>query len=79
MMIDLDHFKSINDRHGHAIGDACLRAFAQCLQQAFDGPGALARDVSSLGEAGYALTGLRAFDLFPMTHHVECVAVLERS
>ena len=41
-------------------------------------PAALARDVSYLGEAGYALTGLRAFDLFPMTHHVECVAVLDR-
>ncbi|WP_298457234.1 class I SAM-dependent RNA methyltransferase [uncultured Cellulomonas sp.] len=41
-------------------------------------PAALARDVSYLGEAGYALSGLRAFDLFPMTHHVECVAVLER-
>jgi len=42
-------------------------------------PAALARDVSYLAEAGYALTGLRAFDLFPMTHHVECVAVLERA
>ena len=39
-------------------------------------PAALARDVSYLAEAGYALTGLRAFDLFPMTHHVECVALL---
>ena len=27
-------------------------------------------------EHGYALTALRAFDLFPMTHHVECVALL---
>ena len=41
-------------------------------------PAALARDVSYLAEAGYGLTGLRAFDLFPMTHHVECVAVFER-
>jgi tRNA/tmRNA/rRNA uracil-C5-methylase (TrmA/RlmC/RlmD family) len=41
-------------------------------------PAALARDLSYLAEAGYALTGLRAFDLFPMTHHVECVAVLDR-
>jgi tRNA/tmRNA/rRNA uracil-C5-methylase (TrmA/RlmC/RlmD family) len=37
-------------------------------------PAALARDTAYLGEAGYRLEGLRAFDAFPMTHHVECVA-----
>jgi tRNA/tmRNA/rRNA uracil-C5-methylase (TrmA/RlmC/RlmD family) len=42
-------------------------------------PAALARDVSYFAERGYALVALRAFDLFPMTHHVECVALLERS
>jgi tRNA/tmRNA/rRNA uracil-C5-methylase (TrmA/RlmC/RlmD family) len=40
-------------------------------------PAALARDVSYFAETGYGMTGLRAFDLFPMTHHVECVALLE--
>ena len=35
LILDLDHFKSINDRHGHAAGDACLRWFAEQLQQAF--------------------------------------------
>jgi tRNA/tmRNA/rRNA uracil-C5-methylase (TrmA/RlmC/RlmD family) len=39
-------------------------------------PAALARDVAFFAEHGYLLTSLRAFDLFPMTHHVECVAVL---
>ena len=39
-------------------------------------PAALARDVGTFMGLGYELTGLRAFDLFPMTHHVECVAVL---
>jgi tRNA/tmRNA/rRNA uracil-C5-methylase (TrmA/RlmC/RlmD family) len=39
-------------------------------------PAALARDVAIFAEHGYTLTALRAFDLFPMTHHVECVALL---
>ena len=39
-------------------------------------PAALARDVAFFAEHGYALSSLRAFDLFPMTHHVECVAIL---
>jgi tRNA/tmRNA/rRNA uracil-C5-methylase (TrmA/RlmC/RlmD family) len=39
-------------------------------------PAALARDLATAGAAGYRLAGLRAFDLFPMTHHVECVATL---
>jgi tRNA/tmRNA/rRNA uracil-C5-methylase (TrmA/RlmC/RlmD family) len=42
-------------------------------------PAALARDVATFAEHGYVLGPLRAFALFPMTHHVECVAVLERS
>jgi tRNA/tmRNA/rRNA uracil-C5-methylase (TrmA/RlmC/RlmD family) len=39
-------------------------------------PAALARDVAALAEHGYELGALRAFDAFPMTHHVECVATL---
>ncbi len=39
-------------------------------------PAALARDVAFFADHGYTLDSLRAFDLFPMTHHVECVAVL---
>ena len=40
-------------------------------------PAALARDLAIFAEHGYRLRTLRAFDLFPMTHHVECVALLE--
>ncbi len=39
-------------------------------------PAALARDVAAFGEAGYRLAGIRGFDAFPMTAHVECVALL---
>lgn len=42
-------------------------------------PAALARDVAIFGEHGYRLDKLRAFDAFPMTHHVECVALLRRA
>ncbi len=41
-------------------------------------PAALARDVAAFVVSGYRLTALRALDTFPMTHHVECVALLER-
>ncbi|MFI1536170.1 class I SAM-dependent RNA methyltransferase [Streptomyces anandii] len=40
-------------------------------------PAALARDIAYFAEDGYRVRTLRAFDLFPMTHHVECVAILE--
>lgn len=42
-------------------------------------PAAGARDLRALTEAGYELESLQAWDLFPHTHHVECVSVLTRS
>jgi tRNA/tmRNA/rRNA uracil-C5-methylase (TrmA/RlmC/RlmD family) len=40
-------------------------------------PAALARDLAYARQAGFAVRSLRAFDAFPMTHHVECIAILE--
>jgi tRNA/tmRNA/rRNA uracil-C5-methylase (TrmA/RlmC/RlmD family) len=40
-------------------------------------PAALARDVAYAKAAGYGVRSLRAFDAYPMTHHVECIAILE--
>jgi tRNA/tmRNA/rRNA uracil-C5-methylase (TrmA/RlmC/RlmD family) len=41
-------------------------------------PAALARDVAWFAAAGYGLAELTGYDLFPMTHHVEAVALLTR-
>ena len=41
-------------------------------------PAPFARDLHQLLEAGWRLGSLRAFDLFPMTEHVELVGILER-
>jgi len=40
-------------------------------------PAALARDTAYLADLGYRLDGLCAFDAFPMTSHIECVAHFE--
>ncbi|CAN2206373.1 AdoMet_MTases domain containing protein [Candidatus Nanopelagicaceae bacterium] len=42
-------------------------------------PAALARDTAYLADHSYSLVKLRAFDLFPMTHHIECVALYTRA
>ncbi len=40
-------------------------------------PAALARDTAYLHRSGFVLRSLRAFDAFPMTHHMECLALFE--
>ena len=39
-------------------------------------PATLARDIAIFAANGWRLASLRAFDAFPMTHHVECLATL---
>jgi len=56
-------------------GGRAQRAPERVVYVACD-PAALARDVASAAEHGYELVSLRALDLFPHTHHMECVAVL---
>ena len=45
VMLDVDHFKSINDRHGHAVGDQVLRALADRCKSAL-------RSIDVLGRYG---------------------------
>lgn len=40
-------------------------------------PAALGRDLRTLDQLGYRPTVVTAYDLFPLTHHVECLAILE--
>lgn len=43
VMLDLDHFKRVNDRHGHVVGDAVLRAVAACTRARLRGSDVLGR------------------------------------
>ena len=64
-------------------GEKAVRAVANMAPRAVAyvacDPAALARDLAFFAKEGYAPSAIRAFDLFPMTHHVECVAVLVRT
>ncbi len=63
---------------GRAVVDAIAELSpAQVVYVACD-PVALARDLATFAGHGYELGALRAFDLFPNTHHVEAVATLAR-
>ena len=56
LLLDVDHFKQVNDNHGHALGDACLLAIARRLYDGFSGAGDLAVRVGG-EEFGVVLQG----------------------
>jgi diguanylate cyclase (GGDEF)-like protein len=66
-LLDLDHFKNINDRHGHAIGDAALRAVADALASQL-------RDTDRLGRYG----GEEFVVVLPRATAAEASAVVDR-
>jgi tRNA/tmRNA/rRNA uracil-C5-methylase (TrmA/RlmC/RlmD family) len=63
---------------GRAVVDAIAAQAPRRIVYVACDPAALARDVGYLAAHGYTLSGVRGFDLFPHTHHLEAVAVLDR-
>ncbi len=64
LMLDIDHFKRVNDRHGHAAGDAVIRALAQMLREAsreVDLPGRYGGEEFVIGLAHTDLAGAVQF------------------
>lgn len=56
LLLDIDHFKQINDTYGHTIGDVCLTAIAARLKSSFNEPGDLPARVGG-EEFGVILQG----------------------
>jgi diguanylate cyclase (GGDEF)-like protein/PAS domain S-box-containing protein len=67
LMLDIDHFKDINDSHGHDVGDQVLRAVADACRREL-------RDSDVLGRLGGEEFGV----VLPNTRHEGALAVAER-
>lgn len=63
---------------GREVMAAVLAAARRAVVYVACDPASLARDARVALDSGWRLAALRAFDAFPMTHHVECVALFER-
>ncbi len=61
---------------GAVVVGTVVRAAPRAVAYVACDPAAFARDVATFRAAGWRLAALRAFDAFPMTHHVECVGLL---
>jgi diguanylate cyclase (GGDEF)-like protein len=59
LLLDIDHFKAINDDHGHPVGDGCLSGVAARLQLAFPNAGELTARIGG-EEFGVVLEGASA-------------------
>jgi diguanylate cyclase (GGDEF)-like protein len=67
LMVDVDHLKDVNDRHGHPAGDAVLRELAQILKETL-------RTVDSVGRYG----GEEFIAVLPHTSYDEARLTAER-
>ncbi|KQP85410.1 hypothetical protein ASF60_04700 [Methylobacterium sp. Leaf113] len=57
LQIDIDHFKSINDRHGHDVGDLVIRSVAQILRETGSLAGRIGGEEYALVMPGHSLGG----------------------
>lgn len=64
---------------GRAVVSAMTELQPRAIVYVACDPAALARDTRHLLDRGYDLEELRVLDAFPMTHHVECVALLTKT
>jgi tRNA/tmRNA/rRNA uracil-C5-methylase (TrmA/RlmC/RlmD family) len=64
---------------GKDVIDAIVARRPRAIAYVACDPAALARDLRRARSGGYQVRSIRAFDLFPMTHHLEAVALLEQS
>jgi len=60
---------------GKPVIESAVQLKARAIIYVACDPAALARDTGYLNDAGYHLEDIRAFDLFPMTHHIESIAL----
>jgi len=67
ILFDVDHFKAINDSHGHAAGDQVLHAIARCCDEMLDAGAALGR----IGGEEFGI-------LFPALSSADSLAAAER-
>ncbi|MDO9286627.1 MAG: GGDEF domain-containing protein [Aquabacterium sp.] len=67
LMIDIDHFKQLNDQHGHAVGDRALRHLASVMS-------AQLRDIDHLARWG----GEEFIALLPATGGAEAMSLAQR-
>jgi tRNA/tmRNA/rRNA uracil-C5-methylase (TrmA/RlmC/RlmD family) len=61
---------------GKAVVNQLAAAGPRAIAYVSCDPASFARDVGYFQQAGWGLSGLRAFDLYPHTHHMETVALL---
>ena len=74
-MLDLDRFKRINDRHGHAVGDIALTRFVGCMSRNLRQSDLLGR----LGgdEFGLLLTGMTREDAYMLLQRLQQIVLAE--